>query len=291
MERYWKKQPAAGDAGGALGAAYSFYYDELNNKRAISDDGIDKMQGAFLGPKFSNEEIKECLDKFNAVYHRIDDEDKILETAAKALDEGKAIGWHKGRMEFGPRALGCRSILGDARNPEMQSKMNLRIKFRESFRPFAPSVLREKAGDYFVMNSTCSPYMLLVAPVVEAIRIPMTKEQNKLFGIEKLNIPRSKIPAATHIDYSARIQTVSEETNPRYYKLIEKFQELTGCACVINTSFNVRGEPIVNKPEDSYKCFMRTNMDILIIEDFILYKEQQPVFEDKENWIEKFELD
>jgi carbamoyltransferase len=283
-------QPASGDAGGSIGAAYSAYYQEFNNKRTINFNEMDKMQGAYLGPKFNKNEIKKYLDKYNAVYEYIDDEDKLLEIVAKELSNEKVIGWHYDRMEFGPRALGHRSILGDPRSPKMQSTMNLKIKYRESFRPFAPSVLREKVSEWFELNVD-SPYMLLVAEVKKDKQIPMTKEQEKLFGIEKLNIPRSKIPAVTHVDYSARIQTVHKETNLRYWKLIKKFEKLTGCPVLINTSFNVRGEPIVCTPEDSYRCFMRTEMDILVIDNFLLYKEKQPKFQDKGDWQDEFELD
>lgn len=267
-------QPAAGDAGGALGAAYLAYYQELNNKRTIDANQIDKMKGALLGPSFSKEQIQSYLDSISANYHFIENDEVLIETIAEAIKEGKIIGWHQGREEFGPRALGNRSILGDARNPEMQSTMNLKIKYRESFRPFAPSVLFEKVNDWFNTNH-CSPYMLLVSTVKDEKQIPMTEEQKKLFGIEKLNILRSEIPAITHIDYSARLQTVHSELNPKYHALISKFEEKTGCPVIVNTSFNVRGEPIVCTPEDSYKCFMKTQIDILVIENFVLYKNEQ----------------
>lgn len=283
-------QPAAGDAGGALGGAYSVYYQELNNKRTLNPNEFDKMQGTYLGPKFSNEEIRTYLDSVSAEYRFIADEDNLLEAVVDGLANEKVIGWHYDRMEFGPRSLGHRSIIGDARSKNMQLTMNLKIKHRESFRPFAPSVLREKLSEWYELNVD-SPYMLFVAPVKESKCYEMTEDQKKLFGIEKLNILKSEIPSVTHIDYSARIQTVHKETNLRYHRLISKFEEKTGCATIINTSFNVRGEPIVCTPEDSYKCFMRTEMDILVIDNFILYKEKQPKYQENINWKEKFELD
>ena len=283
-------QPAAGDAGGALGGAYSVYYQELNNKRTIDSNKMDKMQGAYLGPKFSDELIKEYLDSIDAKYEYFSEEDKLVDIISSEIANEKVVGWHYDRMEFGPRSLGHRSIIGDARSQKMQSTMNLKIKYRESFRPFAPSVLREKLSEWYDIDVD-SPYMLLVAPVKKNKQFQMTEEQNKLFGIEKLNIARSEIPAVTHVDYSARIQTVHKETNLRYHKLISKFEEKTGCATIVNTSFNVRGEPIVCSPEDSYRCFMRTEMDVLVIDNFILYKENQPNFQDKGNWQEEFELD
>lgn len=289
FENIWI-QPAAGDAGGALGGAYSVYYQELDNARTINPNEMDKMQGAYLGPKFDDDEIKTYLDSVGAVYSHIIDEDELVEQVSSELATNKVVGWHYDRMEFGPRSLGHRSIIGDPRSQEMQSTMNLKIKYRESFRPFAPSVLAEKASEWYEIDRP-SPYMLLVAPVKESKQIKMTEEQEQLFGIEKLNIPRSEIPAVTHVDYSARIQTVHKETNPRYHKLIAKFEEKTGCATIVNTSFNVRGEPIVCTPEDSYRCFMRTEMDILVIDNYILHKNKQPDFEDKGNWQEEFELD
>lgn len=283
-------QPAAGDAGGALGGAYSVYYQELNHTRTVNPNEMDKMQGAYLGPKFSKDEIKTYLESVNAVYTYIEDEDTLVDKVSDTLAQNNVVGWHYDRMEFGPRSLGHRSILGDPRSQEMQTTMNLKIKYRESFRPFAPSVLSEKVNEWYELEGI-SPYMLLVAPVKKSKQIPMTKEQEALFGIEKLNIPRSEIPAVTHVDYSARIQTVHKETNERYHKLISKFEEKTGCATIVNTSFNVRGEPIVCTPEDSYRCFMRTEMDILVIDNFVLHKDKQPDFEDKGNWQEEFELD
>lgn len=281
-------QPAAGDAGGSLGACFSTYYEELNKPRTVDDK--DKMQGSYLGPRSKESEIKEYLDSVNAAYHQITDKDQLSEQLAQYLEEGKVIGLHQGRMEFGPRALGGRSIIGDARNTSMQSTMNLKIKYRESFRPFAPAVLRDKVNEYFQLD-TDSPYMLLVAPVQESLRRTMTEEEQQLFGISKLNVQRSSIPAVTHIDYSARVQTIHKETNPMYYDLISKFEEKTGCAVIVNTSFNVRGEPIVCTPQDSYKCFMRTEMDILVIENFVLHKEEQPSLEDTSDWQKEYELD
>ena len=287
-------QPAAGDAGGALGAALSFYHLECGHDRQVSShnesQGVDMMQGAYLGPSFSENKIQEYLDSVNAVYTKCNSDDEMYEQVSQALANEQVVGWNQGRMEFGPRALGARSILGDPRSKKMQSIMNLKIKYRESFRPFAPSVLREDVSDYFEIL-TDSPYMLLVADVVEGIRVKMTDEQKKLFGIDKLNVPKSSIPAVTHVDYSARVQTVHKETNPKYWNVINRFKEKTGCSVVVNTSFNVRGEPIVCTPEDSYRCFMRTEMDILAIGNFILDKSKQPQFEDKSDWTTEFELD
>ncbi len=282
-------QPAAGDAGGALGAAYSVFYEELKYPRTLNPNKKDRMQGSYLGPKFSAAETKNSLDSMNAVYHRFD-ETQLIDKVSDALKDEKIIGWHYDRMEFGPRALGHRSIISDARGIKMQSVMNLKIKYRESFRPFAPSVLREEVDEWFELDYD-SPYMLLVAGVKENKRYTLTAEQEKLFGIEKLHIPRSVIPAVTHVDYSARIQTVEQKCNPRYYRLIKAFAEKTGCPVIVNTSFNVRGEPIVCTPVDSYRCFMRTEMDVLVIDDFILYKNEQPEFEDKINWQQEFTLD
>ncbi len=289
FENIWI-QPAAGDAGGALGVAQSIYYQHLNNSRKCYESFTDNMKGGYLGKKFSNEEVKNYLDSVGAKYCQVADEGELTNLLSEALKEEKVVGWHQGRMEFGPRSLGARSILGDARSSKMQSIMNLKIKYRESFRPFAPAVLREKAGDYFEIDCD-SPYMLLVANVRKEISKKMTAEEELLFGIDKLKIERSEIPAVTHVDYSARIQTIHEKTNPRFFKLVKKFEEKTGCAVVINTSFNVRGEPIVCSPQDSYKCFMRTEMDVLAIEDFILYKEDQPNFSDSADWRQTYELD
>jgi len=281
-------QAAAGDAGGAVGAALAAWHQYEGNPRTHSSSG-DAMQGSFLGPSYTNEEIEQFLREKDAPYERLSD-GELSDRVADELASGKVVGWLQGRMEFGPRALGGRSILGDARNTKMQSVMNLKIKYRESFRPFAPSVLREKVSDYFDLN-TDSPYMLLVAPVVEQRRTAMTEEQKKLWGIELLNVPKSDLPAATHVDYSARIQTVHEDTNPRYYRLIKAFEAKTGCAVLVNTSFNVRGEPIVCSPEDAYRCFMRTEMDVLVLENCLLYKDRQKPLTEDVDWRKEFELD
>jgi carbamoyltransferase len=281
-------QPSAGDAGGAVGAALTVWH-QLENKTRVADGSTDAMRGALLGPSYTNEEIEEFLKIKAAPYVRLNDE-ILFHRLAEELAEGKVAGWFQGRMEFGPRALGCRSILGDARNPKMQSIMNLKIKFRESFRPFAPSVLRERVSDYFELD-TDSPYMLLVAPVVEKRRTRLTKEDQSLWGIDLLNVPKSDIPAATHVDYSARVQTVHSETNPRYYNLLKAFEAKTGCGLLVNTSFNVRNEPIVCSPEDAYRCFMRTAIDILVLENCLLYKSEQRPLEGDTNWQQEFELD
>ncbi len=280
-------QPAAGDAGGALGAALSVWYDYLGNERKAEPRGTSR--GSYFGPEFSGPEIQRRLDRFGAKYTKLETEE-IPSRVGQLIADGRVIGWFQGRMEFGPRALGGRSILGDPRSQAMQSTMNLKIKYRESFRPFAPSVLRENAPEYFDLKKD-SPYMLLVAPVKEDIRIPMSESEEALFGIEKLNVPRSTVPAVTHVDYSARMQTVRPETNRLYYELIDRFRELTSCPLVVNTSFNVRGEPIVSTPEDAYRCFMRTEMDVLAIGDFVLQKSVQTVTEDDEAWREEFQLD
>ncbi len=289
FENIWI-QPAAGDAGGALGVAQSIYYQHFKNPRKTFESCSDNMKGSYLGNKSINDEVREYLDSVGARYHFIDSENDLLNLVTEALAAEKVVGWHQGRMEFGPRSLGARSIIGDGRSTKMQSIMNLKIKYRESFRPFAPAVLRERVSDYFDLNED-SPYMLLVAPVKSSLTKTMSKEEEGLFGIEKLKVARSTIPAVTHVDYSARIQTVHEKTNPRFYKLIKKFDEKTGCAVLINTSFNVRGEPIVCSPQDSYKCFMRTEMDVLTIENFILYKEDQPDFSDQQDWQKEYVLD
>jgi carbamoyltransferase len=249
----------------------------------------DAMGGSYLGPKFGDEEIKEYLDGIQAKYEYLEDA-KLMPRLAEILKDGNVVGWFGGRMEFGPRALGGRSIIGDPRNPKMQSVMNLKIKFRESFRPFAPSVLAERVSDYFEIESA-SPYMLLVAPVKESLRKEMTAEQKQLFGIDKLKVPRSELPAITHVDYSARIQTIHQETNPRYHELISHFEKLTGCGVIVNTSFNVRGEPIVCTPEDAYRCFMRTEMDYLVVENFLMAKTEQIPWEKDESWKNEYELD
>lgn len=281
-------QPAAGDAGGALGAALCVWYGYLNNERS-ADGQHDSQQASLLGPQYSNEEIAAELKSCGAVWRELKNSE-LFNTVAALLAEEKVVGWFQGRMEFGPRALGGRSILGDARSKTMQSKMNLKIKFRESFRPFAPSIMREHASEYFALDYD-SPYMLLVAPVVEKRRLAMSDEQKKLFGIAKLNVPRSDVPAITHVDYSARIQTVSKEDHPVFYRLLEAFYKKTGCPVLVNTSYNVRGEPIVCSPKDAYTCFMRTEMDCLAIGDFLLLKDKQPKWQDEENWRNKFELD
>ena len=271
FERIWV-QPAAGDAGGALGAALGAYHLMLKKPRSIRARQ-DGMKGTYLGPDFSEQEIIRRLDKCGAVFDVLT-EDEALEQTAHALAEGKAVGWMNGRMEFGPRSLGGRSIIADARSPSMQKLLNLKVKYRESFRPFAPSVLREDVSEWFDLN-TDSPYMLLVADVNKTKRRLMTEAEQALFGIDKLNVPRSEIPAVTHIDYSARVQTVHEETNPRYYQLIRRFKELTGCPVLVNTSFNVRGEPIVCSPEDAFRCFMGTELDLLVIGNVLLRKPDQ----------------
>ncbi|MEG4392574.1 carbamoyltransferase [Microcoleus sp. BROC3] len=326
-------QPAAGDAGGALGAALAIWYQYCEQTRTVSANSTansreslktelvttnaaveertevltanqavatvaksvahltchDQMRGSYLGPRFTDAEILEYLDAVKASYHRLDDA-QLMPQLAEILEQGNVVGWFQGRMEFGPRALGGRSIVGDPRSAKMQSVMNLKIKYRESFRPFAPSILAERVADYFEIDHS-SPYMLLVAPVKSSLRIPMTPEQEQLFGIEKLNIPRSEIPAVTHVDYSARIQTVHKETNPRYYDLISHFEKRSGCSIVVNTSFNVRGEPIVCTPEDAYRCFMRTEMDYLVLENYLLPKSEQIPWKQDDAWKNEFELD
>ena len=281
-------QPAAGDAGGAVGAALAAWHLLEEQPREMAEAG-DAMNGAFLGPSYSNEEIERYLKKQAIPFRRMNDE-TLFERVARDLDSGKVVGWFQGRMEFGPRALGGRSILGDARNPKMQSVMNLKIKYRESFRPFAPSVLRERVSDYFDLDVD-SPYMLLVAPVRGNRRLSGAEKKGELWGIDLLNVLRSDIPAVTHLDYSARIQTVHEKTNPRYHKLIKAFEALTGCGVIVNTSFNVRGEPIVGSPEDAYRCFMRTEMDVLVLENCVLEKaDQRPLVGDSD-WKNEFALD
>ena len=278
-------QPAAGDAGGSLGAALAYWHHELGKPR---EEFKDQMKGSYLGPKFENNFIETKLKSLKANFKKYK-RDQVISLTAKELSNEKTVGWFQGRMEFGPRALGGRSILADPRSEKMQKELNLKIKFRESFRPFAPSVLREDVNDWFELNSD-SPYMLLVAQVKKDKQIRMKIEDEKLFGIEKLNIKRSSIPAITHVDYSARVQTVHQETNPRYYDLIKEFKKNTNCPVLVNTSFNVRGEPIVCSVEDAFNCFMGTNLDILVIEDFILFKDQQDqsLIKDYKN---KFELD
>lgn len=264
-------QPASGDAGGAIGAALGAYHLMLNQPRTL--EPRDSMMGAYLGPVYTQRDIEQRLKVAGAVFATVSEDEMISETA-KALADGKAVGWHQGRMEFGPRALGGRSIIADPRSPTVQRQLNLKVKYRESFRPFAPSVLSEHASEWFDLDGD-SPYMLLVADVQKDKQVPMTEEQKKLFGIERLNVPRSKIPAVTHVDNSARIQTVHLETNAKYHHLISKFYELTGCPVVVNTSFNVRGEPIVNTPEDAFNCLMGTEIEFLAIGNCILRKEEQ----------------
>ncbi len=280
-------QPAAGDAGGALGAALFTWHQVLDNPRQV-EGSRDAQGGSYLGPKFPVEEIEAWLRREQIPYRRCDN--GVSELAAQLITEEKVVGWFSGRMEFGPRALGARSIVGDARSPKMQSVMNLKIKYRESFRPFAPSCLVEDVSELFELDRH-SPYMLLVAAVRPERRKETTEEERNLFGIEKLNVPRSDIPAVTHVDYSARVQTVDRETNPAYYDLIAAFKRRTGYGVIVNTSFNVRGEPIVCTPQDAYVCFMRTEMDALILEDCVLYKEEQPPFMEDTAWRQLSELD
>jgi carbamoyltransferase len=287
FERLWI-QPAAGDAGGALGAVFTVWHQFVEQPRTVSSTG-DKMHGSYLGPSFANDDIELFLKNHDAPYTRLE-ETALADRVANELAAGRVVGWFQGRMEFGPRALGGRSILGDARSEKMQSVMNLKIKYRESFRPFAPSVLRERVADYFEMD-TDSPYMLLVAPVKEKRRKPMTASDKGLWGIALLNVPRSDIPAVTHLDYSARIQTVHPDTNPRYHRLLTAFERKTGYGVLVNTSFNVRGEPIVGSPEDAYRCFMRTEMDMLVLENCILLKTEQKPLEGDTDWKNEFELD
>ena len=286
FENIWI-QPASGDAGTSIGAALLAHYQLSDKERIVNPE--DSMKGTYLGPRFSNEFIIDYLNNIKATYHSKSDSE-LFNELSKLLDEGKVLGWFNGNMEFGPRALGGRSIIGDPRNQKMQSVMNLKIKYRESFRPFAPSVLEEEVSSHFEMENK-SPYMLLVAPVKKEICYEMNAQQENLFGIEKLNIPRSSIPAITHVDYSARVQTVSKNSNARYYNLINAFKKRTGCPILINTSFNVRGEPIVCSPQDAYRCFMRTEMDVLVLENQILYKQEQSKIETNEKWMQEFELD
>ena len=280
-------QPASGDAGSALGAALIGWHYDLKKPRKI--DKNDSMKGTYLGCEFSNKEIISFLESINAPYHSLKDE-LLFKKLAELLDQGNVIGWFNGPMEFGPRALGGRSIIGDPRNINMQSIMNLKIKYRESFRPFAPSVLEEDVSEQFEIK-TKSPYMLLVANVKKELCKKMTKDEDKLFGIEKLNLSRSTIPAVTHVNYTARVQTVSEKTNPRYYKLIHAFKQKTGCPTIVNTSFNVRGEPIVCTPQDAFRCFMRTEMDVLVLQNQLLLKNEQKNIKKDETWKQEFNLD
>ncbi len=288
FEKIWI-QPAAGDAGGAVGAALAAHYGYLGNPREVSANRMDAMSGSYLGPGYGQDDIERRLSESQAVFSSLDD-DALIEQTAEALEAGKAVGWFQGRMEFGPRALGNRSILGDPRSPQMQSLLNLKVKYRESFRPFAPSVLREDVAEWFEIEGD-SPYMLLVADVAKDKRLEMTAEQQALFGIDKLNVPRSEIPAVTHVDYSARVQSVHAETNPRYHALISAFKARTGCPVLVNTSFNVRGEPLVCTPEDAFRCFMGTEIEVLVVGNCLLRKEDQDPtlkqnYETASSWIE-----
>ena len=287
FEQIWI-QPAAGDAGGALGAALATWHEYLDKPREANDLN-DTMHGAYLGKSFSQNEIEDYLTGVEAPFHRYDDTELMPEIAA-ALDRGAVVGWFNGRMEFGPRALGARSIIGDARSPTMQSVMNLKIKNRESFRPFAPAIKAEAVSAWFNTEAD-SPYMLKVATVREKHRLAMSEEEGALFGIDKLNLARSNVPAITHVDYSARLQTVHAETNPRFHALLSAFEAITDCPVLINTSFNVRGEPIVCSPEDAYRCFMRTEMDMLVLENAVLLKTEQPTWDHDESWKQEFQLD
>ena len=287
-------QPAAGDAGGALGAAIFVHHQLLEGERTANP--VDSMQGSLLGPKHENDDIKKFLESEKIPHHFYEKEEDLLETVAEAIASEKVVGWFQDRMEFGPRALGARSIIGDARSEKMQSQMNLRIKFRESFRPFAPSVIREDVNEYFDLNED-SPYMLIVAPVQESIRAQLSAEDEQQMKdanlIQRVNVKRSTVPAVTHVDMSARVQTVDEVRNPRYYRLIKKFKEKTNYGVIINTSFNIRGEPIVCTPEDAYRCFISTDMDVLVLENYVLQKSEQPeeTKETREAYIKSFKLD
>jgi carbamoyltransferase len=282
-------QPAAGDAGGAVGAAYAVWHIHEGNERHLNGTR-DAMTGSYLGPEFSDKEIGRAFQRYGAKARHFEDSRGLTAAVAEKLKDGNVVGWFQGRMEFGPRALGNRSILGDARNPEMQKKLNLKIKYREGFRPFAPSVLEEEIGDYFDLDRR-SPYMLLVAPVREDKQIPLPEGYNERALYERLYFLRSDLPAITHIDYSARIQSVSQETNPRYWELIQQFKKLTGYGVIVNTSFNVRGEPIVCTPDDAYRCFMRTEMDFLVVGNYLLDKKDQPALPETGDWRTEFKLD
>ncbi len=287
FKRIWI-QPASGDAGGALGVAQLIWHRQCNGPRTVTP-GKDAMKGSYLGPGYTDAEIQQAMDAVGAKYVKLE-RAELTKQVAGHLANGKIIGWLNGRMEFGPRSLGCRSILGDPRSPKMQADMNIKIKFREGFRPFAPSVLRERVSDYFELD-TDSPYMLLVAPVKKERQIPMTSEQQSLWGLDLLNVPKSDIPAVTHIDYSARVQTVTADTNPDYHALLTEFERQTGCAVLVNTSFNVRGEPIVMTPLDAYRCFMRTHIDYLVLGSFVLAKGDQPEWKEEGDWRTEFQLD
>ena len=281
-------QPAAGDAGGSLGCALISWYQFLGNNR-LADNENDFMKGAYLGPEFSNSKIQKFLDKKGYEYQKLDD-NELPEKIADLIADQNVVGWFQGRMEFGPRALGGRTIIGDSRSSETQKIINLKIKYRESFRPFAPSIREENISEYFEIDRP-SPYMLLVADVKKEKQLKMTKQQENYFGLKKLNIPRSEIPAVTHVDYSARIQSVNKKTNPRYHKMLSKFHEKYNCPVVVNTSFNVRGEPIVCTPKDAYLCFMRTEMDYLVLNNFLLKKTEQKALTCDSDWRSEFELD
>ncbi len=283
-------QPAAGDAGGALGAALAAWHIVRGQERQVANPALDNMQGAYLGPEFGADEMVRLARRHQAPHKRYRDYDELTKDVAALLAQGQVVGWLQGRMEFGPRALGNRSILGDPRHPEMQKRLNLKIKYREGFRPFAPSVLMEECNTYFELD-TPSPYMLLVAPVREEKRNPLPPDYENLEMFDRLYHLRSEVPAITHVDYSARIQTVHRETNEKYWRLIKAFQELTGCGLIVNTSFNVRGEPIVCTPEDAYQCFMRTEMDYLVLGDFLFAKQEQPRWDEKQDWRSEYELD
>ena len=287
FEKMWI-QPAAGDAGGALGAALAVHHISFGNERTPEVD--DSMQGAYLGPQFHDNEIERLKIRYNAKFEKIENFEKLCEKTAELIDEGNVIGWFQGRMEFGPRALGNRSSIGDARNPEMQKKLNLKIKYREGFRPFAPSVMEEEIKTFFDMEGN-TPYMLLVAPVQEKRLNEVPENYNSLPLYERLYHLRSDVPAITHVDFSARIQSVSKKTNPRYWQLIDTFRQKTGFGVIVNTSFNVRGEPIVCTPDDAYRCFMRTEMDFLVVGDYFFVKTDQPNWDNKDNWKEEFKLD
>ena len=287
FKRIWI-QPAAGDAGGALGCAQLIWHRHLDKPRTVVP-GKDAMKGAYLGPAYSDTEIETYLTSVGAPFTKLETS-ALLPRVADVLSDGKIVGWFNGRMEFGPRSLGARSIIGDPRSPKMQADMNIKIKFREGFRPFAPAVLRERVSDYFELD-TDSPYMLIVAPVKASRQVPMTAEQKKLWGLELLNVPKSDIPAVTHIDYSARVQTVTAETNPSFHGLLSAFEAKTGCAVLVNTSFNVRGEPIVCSPADAYRCFMRTHIDYLVLGPYLLAKDGQPEWKETGDWRTEFQLD
>ena len=282
-------QPAAGDAGGAVGAAMAAWHIDLGKERQVPS-GLDAMQGSYLGPEFGADEIRRVIRRHEAPYRRYQDFDQLIKDVAQLLAQGQVVGWFQGRMEWGPRALGNRSILGDARNPDIQKHLNLKIKYREGFRPFAPSVLHEETANFFELDRP-SPYMLLVAPVRPERCLPLPQDYEKLELFDRLYHLRSDVPAITHVDYSARIQTVHRETNEKYWRLIKAFKDLTGYGIIVNTSFNVRGEPIVCTPEDAYRCFMRTEMDYLVMEEFLFDKKEQPAFQDHQDWQQEFELD